>query len=153
MIPDHIASQLLTSGIAMADKVQRNTQAELLAVLTTILTWREELTGSCLLILGDSTSSETNLRKCTAGNQHSRNIVAQIHLLCTVYRVWLWYDWVPSKQNPGDPYSRPLTDAEMARELDRRCAAQRKQPLLPMSLCMQPVAWQSILKQEANPTT
>ena len=53
MIPNHIAPQLLTCGIGMADKVQRNTQAELLAGLTTILTWREELAGSCLLILGD----------------------------------------------------------------------------------------------------
>ena len=71
MIPDHIASQFLTSGIGIADKVQRNTQAELLAVLTTILMWREELAGSCLVIPGNSTSSETNLTKCTAGNQHS----------------------------------------------------------------------------------
>ena len=107
MIPDHLAAQLLTSGTVMADKVHRNTRAELLAVLATILTWREVLTESCLLILGDSTSSETNLRKCKcmAGNQHSRDIVSQIHLLSIMYRTHIWYDWVPSKQNPGNPYS------------------------------------------------
>ena len=135
----------------MADKVQRNTQAELLAVLTTILTWREELAGSCLLILGDSTSSETNLRKGTAGNQHSRDIVAQIHLLSTVYRIHIWYDWVPSKQNPGDPYSRPLTDAKLAKELDDRCSAQRVSPVLPLSINMRPVAWRNILGQDKKP--
>lgn len=48
MIPDHLAAQLLTSGDGMADKVQRHTQVQILAVLTTILTWHEELAGSCL---------------------------------------------------------------------------------------------------------
>ena len=40
MTPDHLAAQLLTSGDGVADKVERNTQGELLVVLATILTWR-----------------------------------------------------------------------------------------------------------------
>jgi hypothetical protein len=137
----------------MSSKVQRNTQAELIAVLTTVLTWRDELAGGCLLVLGDSTSSETNMRKQTAGNQHSRDIVAQLHMLCSVYRIHLWFDWVPSKQNPGDPYSRPLTDSELANELDKQCAAQRVEPELPLSLWMRPHAWRGILSQTEEPTT
>ena len=152
MIPDHLAAQLLSQSDGVCNKVQRNTQAELLAVLTTILTWRDELAGSCLLVLGDSTSSEANLRAGTAGNQHSREIVAQIHMLTAVYRIRLWYDWVPSKQNPGDPYSRPLTDAELSAELDKQCGAARKEPLLPMSIKMKPTAWREILKQPKPPT-
>ncbi len=99
MIPDNLAAQLLTMGDGMATKVQRNTQAELLAVLCTILTWRNELRGGCLLILSDSTSAKENISKGTAGCQHSREIVAQIHLHASIYRIHLWYDWVPSKQN------------------------------------------------------
>ena len=41
----------------------------------------------------------------------------------------------------------------MAKELDERCAAQRRQPVLPLSLCMRPVAWRSILKQDTGPAT
>ena len=96
MISDHIASQLLTSGIAMADKVQRNTQAELLAVLTTILTWREELTGSCLLILGDSTSSETNLRNCTAT---STLVTSWLKSICSALSTEFGSGMTGSRQN------------------------------------------------------
>lgn len=46
MMPDHLAAQLLLSSEGVSTKVQRNTQAELLAVLTTILTWRNLLEGT-----------------------------------------------------------------------------------------------------------
>ena len=39
----------------------------------------------------------------------------------------------------------------MAKELDKRCAAQRKQPVLPLSLCMRPVAWRTIIEQDKKP--
>ena len=39
--------------------------------------------------------------------------------LAAMYRIEIWVDWVPSKQNPGDPYSRPLTDKAAAEELDK----------------------------------
>ena len=42
-----------------------------------------------------------------------------------------------SKQNSGDPYSRPQSDAEKADKLDRHLGAQRCEALLPLSLAME----------------
>ena len=35
--------------------------------------------------------------------------MAHIQFFAMIYRIHLWFDWVPSKQNPGDPFSRPTT--------------------------------------------
>ena len=107
-VPDHLAAQLLTATEDKLTKAQRNTQCKLLAILTAIMTWREELQGGTFLILSDSTASLGNLNSGTSADDHSQQIVAQTPYLMVVYRIEYWVDWVPGKQTPGDPYSRPL---------------------------------------------
>ena len=40
-----------------------------------------------------------------------------IWLLCVVYQLKVWVKWIPGKQSPGDPFSRPTTHAKEARAL------------------------------------
>ena len=68
-----------------------------------------------------------------------------------VHRIEYWVDGVPGKQNPGDPYSRPLTNAANAKKLDELLNARRCDPQLPTSLRAGPTAWREFLKQEKSP--
>ena len=47
MIPEFLGKQLLTAepGPGKEPKVQRNTQAEIIAIVTGLLTWAEQLRG------------------------------------------------------------------------------------------------------------
>ena len=151
-VPDHLAAQLLTATESKLTKAQRNTQCELLAMLAAILTWREELQGATLLILSDSTASLGNLHSGTSADDHSQQIIGQILYLMVIYKIQYWEDWVPGKQNPGDPYSRPLTNAKDAKKLDELLKAKRCAPQLPTSLRAGPTAWREFLKQKKKPS-
>ena len=109
MVPEHLAFQLLSMQEGHKKKEQRNTQAELLAVLMAILMWHDDLQGQSLLILTESTAALNNCREGTAADQQSRDLVSTILFLGSVFRIHIWFAWVFSKQNPGDPYSRPKT--------------------------------------------
>ena len=124
-LPDHLTAQLLTATDELLTKEQRNTQCELLAILAAILTWREELQGGTLLILSDSTAALGNLVSGSSVDDHNQQIVAQLLYLMVVHRIEFWVDWVPGKQNLGDPYSRPLTNSEDAKKLDELLHAKR----------------------------
>jgi len=152
-VPDHVAARLLTATDEQLTKEQRNTQCELLAILAAILTWREELQGATLLILSDLTAALGNLTSGSSADDHSQQIVAQMLYLMLVHRIEFWVDWVPGKQNPGDPYSRPLTNSEDAKKLDELLQARRCAPQLPTSLRAGPTAWREFLKQETKPST
>ena len=73
-VPDHLSAQLLTAADTAPIKKQRNTQCELLAVFTALLTWREELKDSSLLVLSGSTAAIGNLKAGTAddGTEEAR---------------------------------------------------------------------------------
>ena len=119
MVPLHLAYILLSMQEEDKEKKQRNTQTELLAILMAILLWHEDLRGSSLLILTDSTAALENVKAGVSADQQSRDIVTHIQFFAMIYRIHLWFDWVPSKQNPGDPYSRPTTCGKEAEELDK----------------------------------
>ena len=82
------------------------------------MTWRSELQGGTLLILSDSTAFLGNLTSGTSADDYSKQIVAQLLYFMVVHRIEFWVDWVPGKQNTGEPCSRPLTNATDAKTLD-----------------------------------
>ena len=63
MVPEHLAFQLLFMQEGQKRKEQRNTQAELLAVLVAILMWHDDLQGQPLLILTDSTEAQQQISR------------------------------------------------------------------------------------------
>ena len=78
MIPEFLGKQLLTAepGPHENPKIQRNTQAEILAVLTGTLTWSSCLRGSDLLVVTDSSAAMGNLLKGSSSDAHSQELVA-----------------------------------------------------------------------------
>ena len=56
MFPEFLGKQLLTAepGPGEEPKIQRNTQAEIMAIVTGVLTWADQLKGKDLLIVTDS---------------------------------------------------------------------------------------------------
>ena len=123
MVPQHLAYIFLSMQEEDKEKRQRNTQAELLAILMSILMWHDDLRGNSLLILTDSTAALENVKAGVSSDQQSSDIVAHIQFFAMIYKIHFWFDWVPSKQNPGDPYSRPSTCGEEAKELDKLLGA------------------------------
>ena len=111
MIPEFLGKQLLTAepGPGLEPKVQRNTQAEILAIVTGILTWAESLRGKDLLIVTDSFATMGNILGGSSSDAHSQELIAFLWFIIAVFEVRAWVEWLPSKQNPGDPFSRPLT--------------------------------------------
>ena len=79
--------------------------------------------------------------------------MAHIQFFALIYRISLWFDWVPSKQNPGDPYSRPCTCGEEAKELDRLLGATRFEPARPSFLRASPTAWRTVMCSPSAPST
>ena len=144
MTPPHLAYQLLYMQETDEEKKQRNTQAELLAILMSILMWHQSLKGCSLLILTDSTSAKENCESGTSADQQSRDLVSLILLFSNIFGIHLWFEWVPSKQNPGDPYSRPLTAAVEAVDLDNLFKAERWDPIWPSFLRSSPSSWRSV---------
>ena len=150
MIPPHLSYQLLYMQETGEVKKQRNTQAELLAILMSILMWHQSLKG-CSLLLTDSISAKENCESGTSADQQSRDLVSLILLFSTIFGINLWFEWVPSKQNPGDPYSRPLTAAEEAVDLDNLLKAERWDPIWPSFLRSSPSSWRSVLSSPTSP--
>ena len=101
-IPNHLAAELCS-----LNKRQRNTQAELLAVLVLLLSCPEELRDAELLLYEDNTAAMHNILSGAAGDSQSRNIVAAIWLVAAMLRLRLWVVWVPTDLNPADCFSRP----------------------------------------------
>ena len=115
--------------------------------------WHEDLRGSSLLILTDSTAALENVKAGVSADQQSRDIVAHIQFFAMIYRIHLWFDWVPSKQNPGDPFSRPSTCGKEAEELDKQLGATRFEPVWPSFLRASPTAWRTVVKSPTAPAT
>ena len=153
MIPPHLSYVLLSMQEEAKEKKQRNTQAELLAILMAILMWHDDLRGNSLLILTDSTAALENVKAGVPADQQSRDIVAHIQFFAMIYRISFWFDWVPSKQNPGDPYSRPCTCSEEAKELDKLLGATRFEPVWPSFLRASPTAWRAVMCSPSAPST
>ena len=77
MIPEHIARQLRTF-VVHDPKKQRNSQAELLAILCTLLTWPHRLRGSEIVIYDDSESTIGAVLAGSSADEHSKELVALI---------------------------------------------------------------------------
>ena len=82
-------------------------------------------------MISDSTAALTNCREGSAADQQSRGLVSTIFFLGSVFHIHAWFDWVPSKQNPGDPYSRPKTGKKEIAELDSKMNAIHFEPAWP----------------------
>ena len=109
MIPTNIQQELLQFIVHDA-KTQRNTQAELLAIIVAMLTWTQLLRGSDLVIYDDSSATIGCALSGSSADEHSKELVATIwlrfaHLQITVW--FAWVPWVPTETNPGDAPSRP----------------------------------------------
>ena len=152
MVPAHLAVQLLSMEEGKREKKQRNTQAELLAVLMAILMWFEDLEGQSLLMLTDSTALN-NYKEGTAADQQRRDLVSTILCLGGRYRIHIWFDWVPSQQNPGDPYSRPNTGKKERAELDAKMNAILFAPARPSFIRAGPAVWRTVLQSKDAPKT
>jgi len=84
MIPPHLSYVLLSMQEEDKEKRQRNTQAELLAILMAILMWHDDLRGNSLLILTDSTAALENVKAGVSSHQQSRDIVAHIQFFAMI---------------------------------------------------------------------
>ncbi len=81
VVPQHLAAQLLAiEDGRVGARAQRNTQAELLAVLVALLTWSEDLRGCELVIFDDSQAAEGNLLSGSATTAHSKELFGTIWL-------------------------------------------------------------------------
>lgn len=101
-IPEHLQDELLSLG-----KEQRNTQSELIAILSMLLSCPDTLRDSDLLVFEDNQACLANVLSGGATDEHSKEIVAGIWILLAVLRVHLRIEWIPSETNPSDCFSRP----------------------------------------------
>ena len=141
MLPHYLRKQLRTSATGEEEKQQRNTQAELLAILVVLLTWGQLLQGCSLVIATDSSAAEGNLLNGSAGDPHSQWIITHIWLLIVVFDIQVYVVWIPSKQNPGDPFSRPTTAALERGHLVKVFGIKVDTPRTPSQIKAEPERW------------
>ncbi len=148
MVPSYLTAQLL---LAAADeevaKVQRNTQAELLAVLAALLTWPEELRGRDLVVFDDSKAAEGNILSGAAHSSHSNELLGAIWLTAAALGTTIWVVWLPGAANPGDAFSRPAEAAKVAEaaELLAYVGGRRDVMRWPLSLGAKATDWSATL--------
>ena len=94
-----------------------------------------------------------NCEQGVAAVQQSQDLVSRIFFMASVFRVHLWFDWVPSKQNPGNPYSRPQTGATETVLADESMSAQRFSPQWPSFIRAGRVPWRTVLQSPHSPST
>ena len=124
-IPESLCAELL-----QGNKVQRNTQSELLAVLVLLLSCPHELRGTDLLLYEDNKAAKDNLLSGGASDGHSCELVAAIWLLLAALQVYLRVEYVPSPSNPADAFSRP-SEPEKRAEAAELTTALRLEPVAP----------------------
>ena len=115
--------------------------------------WCDDLQGQSLLILTDSTAALNNCKEGTAANQQSRDLVSTIIFWGSIFRIHIWFDWVPSKQNPGDPYSRPKTGKKEIAELDARMNAIQFEAVWLSFIRAGFTVWRTVLQSKNQPKT
>ena len=104
-----------------------------------------------MLILTDSTAALNNCREDSAADQQSRDLVSTILFLGSVFHIHIWFDWVPSKHNPGDPYSRPKTGKNEIAEFDAKMKAIQFEPAWPSFIRAGPTVWRTVLQSKNQP--
>ena len=103
MVPHYLRHYLMCEQELPTAKKQRNTQAELFAILMALLMFHEDLKGNSLLVLTDSTAALHIAREGVAADQQNRDTVAHIHFFAHIHRVHLWFDCVPASRTLGIP--------------------------------------------------
>ncbi len=147
-VPPHLVTQLLTAEPdAHEAKVQRNTQAELLAILCALLTWPGQLRGTDLVIYDDSKATEGNVLGGSAHSGHSNELLGAIWLLAAALGTTIWVVWLPGVANPGDCFSRPAEAAKIAeaKTILAKVNGLRDAARFPMSLSALPSHWSDTL--------
>ena len=76
-----------------------------------------------------------------------------ILFLGSIYRIHLWFDWVPSKQNFGDPYSQLKTGKKEIAELDASIGAMRFTQAWPSFIRAGPTVWRQVFQSQHAPST
>ena len=89
-------------------KEQRNTQAELLALVGMLLTHPEVFRHADVVVFDDSTAAKGNVEKGSAADTDSQALVALFWRLTSALDTRVHVFWLPSVSNPGDAFSRPL---------------------------------------------
>lgn len=119
MIPELLSKLFLTAepGSNEDTKIQRNAQVEILAIVTGILTWTNVLKGEDVLIVTDSSATQGYLLGGSSPDAHLQELVAFLWYIITAFDIQVWVQWLPSEQNPGKPFSRPLTHKTEASEI------------------------------------
>ena len=147
-IPDALAAELWDTP-----KRQRNTQAELLAVLMLMLTLPEQLRGRHLVLYEDNQGALHNMLAGSAADPQSRDLSAAIWLVAAVLRVTIWIEYIPSESNPSDCFSRPAEEDKQRemRELTAEFGLQAAAPVLPATLRMEPEAWSAAIEAAQKP--
>ncbi len=137
-IPPAICAKLKVLG-----KEQRNTQAELLAVLVLAITFPEQLRAADMLLWEDNTPAMGNVVSGAATDPDSQAIVGAIWLTCAVLGANPRVEWVASESNPADAFSRPDEPQKQreARRLSEEFGLQPTAARWPASLRMDAAAW------------
>ena len=142
VIPAQIRAELLTAA-----KQQRNTQSELFAVLTLLLTFADVLRGADVVLYEDNTAAKDNILSGAAGDADSQALVGAIWLLAAVLRISLQVEYIASESNPSDCFSRPDESPKQqeAHELTAAFSLSHAEARLPASLQMDAAVWASAL--------
>ena len=88
------------------DKVQFITEAELVAVLVSLNTWKTMMYMQRLVIFVDSDPAKFSLIRGTSNSPACSDICKRIHLILSDWRIHTWISRVPTKSNPADDPSR-----------------------------------------------
>jgi hypothetical protein len=88
------------------DKVQFITEAELVAVLVSLNTWKHMLYLNRLIIFVDSDPAKFSLIRGTSQSHACACVCRRIHLLISEWSMHVWFTRVPTKSNPADDPSR-----------------------------------------------
>ena len=127
VIASHLERPLATGGevprgicrdLLYGDKIQRNTQTEVLGVYLTLKQFARHLRGCDIVVFIDNDAALASLLAGSSGEADSNDIVTRTWSLAREYGLGLWFEPVRSKSNPSDCLSRSHT-REGASECDR----------------------------------
>ena len=116
---DDAPSELGVYLPSLSDQKVRIAQLELLAVLIFVRLFGEELSGSYVRFHIDNVSAMYCCLNGYSGNSFMARLSGELWMLLLSYNIVPWFQYVPSKLNVADIFSRPNRKA-VGRRLQRR---------------------------------
>ena len=99
----------------------------------------------------DSSATMGNMLGGSSSDAHSQELMAFLWFIIAAFEIRVWVEWLPSKQNPGDPFSRPLTHKKGAFEIVGHIDAEWSPPVLAPTVVQSPHAWEWAMSSKVDP--